>query len=54
MSRWKRDTAHPGRRCGHAWCTACKTRRGRNRGNRNARHAVRAALRSLTGRPAAR
>jgi hypothetical protein len=49
MNRFKWDTAHRGNRCGHAWCTDCKTRRGRNRGNRNVRHAVRVALHRLTG-----
>jgi hypothetical protein len=44
MPKWNYDSAHPARRCGHRYCTSCKTRRGRNRGNRNARHAVRAAL----------
>ena len=47
MRKWKWDSAHGGRRCGHAWCSTCKTRRGRNRGNRNGRHRVRAALRRL-------
>lgn len=41
---WNYDTAHPARRCGHSWCTECKTRRGRNRGNRNERRGIRTAL----------
>lgn len=47
MTRYKYDSAHPGRRCGHAWCSDCQTRRGRNRGNRRVRHRVKALLRSL-------
>ena len=39
--RWKWDSAHHARRCGHSYCTDCATRRGRNRGNRRVRHAVR-------------
>lgn len=50
MAKWKWDTAHKARRCGHAHCTDCQTRRGRNQGNRNQRHAVRAVLRKLLSR----
>jgi hypothetical protein len=31
--------------CGHAHCTDCRTKRGRNRGNRRARQAIRRLLR---------
>lgn len=44
MTRYKWDTAHRGNRCGHSYCTDCKTRRGRNRGNRRVRHRIRMAL----------
>lgn len=44
MTKWKYDSAHPARRCGHPYCSNCKTRRGRNRGNRRVRHLIRAAL----------
>jgi hypothetical protein len=47
MRKHNADTAKSGRRCGHGWCTDCQTRRGRNRGNRNARHAARALLSAL-------
>lgn len=47
MKRFKWESAHPGNRCGHPYCSDCRTRRGRNRGNRNARHRVRGALRQL-------
>jgi hypothetical protein len=50
MSKFKWESAHPGNRCGHAYCTDCKTRRGRNRGNRRVRHQVRAALRAVLSR----
>lgn len=33
-------------RCGHHFCTDCKTRRGNNRYNRRVRHAVRIELRT--------
>ena len=49
MKSWKYDTAHPARRCGHSWCSDCRTRRGRNRGNRRVRHAIRTALRMWGG-----
>lgn len=49
MRKWKYDTAHPARRCGHSWCSDCKTRRGRNQGNRSIRHAIKTALRKWTG-----
>lgn len=52
MRHWKRDTAHPGHRCGHAWCSDCRTRRGNNRGNRNERHRIRTVLGRLTGKGA--
>lgn len=39
------DTAQKRARCPHPWCTDCRTRRGRNRGNRRDRHAIRALLR---------
>jgi hypothetical protein len=32
-------------RCRHPWCSDCRTRRGRNRGNRRDRREARAALR---------
>lgn len=47
MKRWKWDTVHGGRRCGHTYCSDCRKRRGRNRGNRNDRRRVRLALRRL-------
>lgn len=50
MTKYKWDTAHGGRRCGHTYCTACATRRGSNRGNRRVRHGVKAALRKLLSR----
>ena len=45
MAKWNWESAHRGNRCGHAWCTGCRTRRGHNRGNRRLRHAIRTALR---------
>jgi hypothetical protein len=35
---------HP-KRCRHAWCSDCPTKRGNRRGNREARRATRQALR---------
>lgn len=32
-------------RCKHPFCTDCLTKRGRNRGNRNARHLIKQLLR---------
>lgn len=34
-------------RCDHGWCSDCKTRRGRNRGNRRIRHMAKAALKKF-------
>jgi hypothetical protein len=48
MRKYNPDARHWSR-CGHGWCEACKTRRGRNRGNRNARHAVKAFLGRVRG-----
>lgn len=31
-------------RCGHAWCSDCRKRRGRNRGNRDIRRKIKTAL----------
>jgi hypothetical protein len=45
MAKWKWDSAHGGKRCGHSYCSGCQTRRGRNRGNRRVRHAVKTLLR---------
>lgn len=36
-------------RCGHPWCTDCRTKRGRNRGNRRIRHAIKALLHNERG-----
>lgn len=49
MRKWSYDSAHKARRCGHSWCSDCKKRRGRNRGNRNERHYVKLALRRYVG-----
>lgn len=38
-----------GRRCGHAYCRTCKTKRGKNWGNRRNRQAVKRALRETRG-----
>lgn len=43
-TKWKWDSAHRGKRCGHAYCSDCKTRRGRNDGNRRLRHITRLML----------
>lgn len=32
-------------RCLHGWCSDCRTKRGRNRGNRLERYSARAAIR---------
>ena len=50
MKKYKADNMHRSKDCGHSWCSDCRTRRGRNRGNRNQRHAVRMVLSKLTGR----
>jgi hypothetical protein len=47
MSKWKYDTAHPGRRCGHPYCNDCKKRRGNNLGNRRVRHAIKIILHKM-------
>jgi hypothetical protein len=47
MAKWKWDTKHPTKRCGHGWCSDCKTRRGNNLGNRRVRHAVKALLHKM-------
>lgn len=44
MRKYNRDNAGFVR-CGHRWCRDCRTKRGRNRGNRRVRHAIRAFLR---------
>lgn len=38
-----------GRRCGHPYCSQCKTKRGTRRGNRRLRKAVKRELRALRG-----
>ena len=48
MAKFKWDTVHRGNRCGHSWCSDCRKRRGRNRGNRNLRHAIRITLHRVT------
>lgn len=35
-------------RCDHGWCSDCKTKRGRNYGNRRVRHMAKAALRKFS------
>ena len=45
MRKFKWESAHKGNRCGHSWCTQCKTRRGSNQGNRRVRHRIRQLLR---------
>jgi hypothetical protein len=45
-AKWKYDSKHPGRRCRHAYCSECKTRRGSNLGNRRVRHAISLLLRT--------
>lgn len=48
MRKWNADAdKRNSRSCGHAFCGDCRTKRGRNRGNRSIRHAVRNALRGL-------
>lgn len=34
--------------CGHGWCRDCRTKRGRNYGNRRMRHMAKAALRKFS------
>lgn len=44
MRKWKYDTEHSAKRCGHSYCSDCKTRRGRNIGNRLIRHGMKLSL----------
>lgn len=37
-------------RCAHGWCSDCKTRRGRNRGNRAFRRNGKNVLRKFIGK----
>jgi hypothetical protein len=34
-------------RCGHPWCRNCRTKRGRNRGNRRVRQAGKTLIRMI-------
>lgn len=47
MRKYSADRVHWSKGCGHSWCTDCRTRRGRNRGNRNQRRAVKTLLGTL-------